>query len=74
MRVSTFKGEFIKIPNNTFAPNLIIAGLANIRKMRVKQFEVTHYSRQTGEVSIKKWGLFKAAFKSFLQTISFRFK
>ena len=74
MRVAVFKEEFLKIPANTFAPNLIVSGLASIRKMRVKQFDVTHHNRETGEVSIKKWGLFKAAFKSFRQTIIFRFK
>lgn len=74
MRVSIFKDEFKRIPDNTFAPNLIVAGLASVRKMRVKQFDVIHHNRETGEVSIKKWGLFKAAFKSFRQTIIFRFK
>ena len=74
MRTSAFKEEFTKIPEDTFAPNLIVAGLASVRKMRVKQFDVTHHNRETGEVSIKKWGLFKAAFKSFRQTIIFRFK
>ncbi len=74
MRVAAFEKDILKIPEDTFAPNLIIAGLASIRKMRVKQLEVRHHERETGEVSIKKWKLFKAAFKSFLQTISFRFK
>lgn len=73
MRTSAFKEEFAKIPAGTFAPNLIVSGLASVKKLRVKQFDVTHHSRQTGEVSIKKWGLFKAAFKSFLQTIVYRF-
>lgn len=74
MRVSAFSSDFNKIPEDTFAPNLIVSGLASVRKLRIKQFNVTHHSRETGEVSIKKWGLFKAAFKSFLQTINFRFK
>ena len=73
MRVATFKDDIVRIPTDTFAPNLIIAGLASLRKMRVKQFDVRHHERETGEVSIKKWSLFKAAFKSFLQTIKFRF-
>lgn len=73
MRVSAFKDDIVRIPNETFAPNLIVSGLANIRRMRIKQFDVTHHNRETGEVSIKKWKLFKAAFKSFIQTIKFRF-
>lgn len=74
MRVSAFKDEFIRIPEDTFAPNLIVSGLTSVKKLRVKQFNVMHHNRETGEVSIKKWGLFKAAFKSFKQTILYRFK
>jgi glycosyltransferase involved in cell wall biosynthesis len=74
MRTSKFHDDVLKIPDDTFAPNLIISGIANIRKMRIKQLDVVHHNRETGEVSIKKWKLFKAAFKSFLQTMSFRFK
>lgn len=74
MRVSAFSNDFSKIPEDTFAPNLIVSGLTSVKKMRIKQFEVTHHNRETGEVSIKKWGLFKAAFKSFMQTIFYRFK
>tara|TARA_R110000787_G_scaffold184181_5_gene296063 strand:+ start:9447 stop:10169 length:723 start_codon:yes stop_codon:yes gene_type:complete len=74
MRTSKFMDDILKIPANTFAPNLIVAGIANIRKLRIKQLKVTHYNRETGEVSIQKWNLLKAAFKSLLQTIAFRFK
>ncbi len=74
IRVSSFKNHLNKIPNDTFAPNLIVSGIACSKKMRIKQFDVTHYNRETGEVSIKKWKLFKAAFKSFKQTIFYRFK
>jgi glycosyltransferase involved in cell wall biosynthesis len=74
MRVAAFEKDILKIPEDTFAPNLIISGLSSIRKMKVKQLDVTHHERETGEVSIKKWKLLKAAFKSFLQTIAFRFK
>lgn len=72
-RTSCFNDVLSRIPKNTFAPNLIISGLASVRKLRVKQIEITHYNRETGEVSIKKWRLFKAAITSFLQTIKFRF-
>lgn len=74
MRTSKFHDDILKIPDNTFAPNLIISGIANIRKLRIKQLNVTHHHRETGEVSIKKWKLFKAAFTSLLQTIAFRFR
>lgn len=74
MRTSKFHDDILKIPDNTFAPNLIISGIANIRKLRIKQLTVKHHHRETGEVSIKKWKLFKAAFTSLLQTIAFRFR
>ena len=73
MRTSKFHDDVLRIPDNTFAPNLIVSGIANRRKIRIKQFDVTHHNRETGEVSIKKWKLFKAAFKSLIQTIAFRF-
>ena len=74
MRVEKIKEDILRIPDLTFAPNLIVTGVANIRKMRIKQFDITHHSRETGEVSIKKWKLLKAAIQSFWETIKFRFK
>ncbi len=62
--------DFIQtIPDNTLAPNLIIAGMTSRRKFNVYQSDVKFELRTTGEVSIKKWKLFKFSVKSFLQTI-----
>ena len=74
MRTSNFRDDIVKIPDLTFAPNLIVTGIANSKKMRIRQLNVIHHNRETGEVSIKKWKLLKAAFKSLIQTIVFRFK
>ncbi len=74
MRTSKFFDEVMKIPDATFAPNLIVSGIANKKRLRIKQFDVKHHDRETGEVSIKKWKLLKAAFKSLFQTIVFRFR
>lgn len=71
-RPATLKADLLRIPNDTFAPNLILSGLASLRKLRTLQRDVTHSERQTGEVSIKKWRLFRAALTSFWQTILFR--
>ena len=73
-----FKAEFFdkhiaKIPSDTFAPNVILAGLASHYNARCKSFDIPHSERKLGEVSIKKWKLLKAAMKSFYQTISYRF-
>lgn len=73
MRVSCLSELFNKIPADTFAPNVIISGYVGKKKLRFQEFEVAHQDRQTGEVSIKKWKLLKAAMRSFKQTISFSF-
>jgi len=71
MRVSAFKDVWDVIPSDTFAPNVIISGMAARKKLRCFETRVPQHDRQTGEVSIKKWKLFKAAAKSFCQTIWF---
>jgi dolichol-phosphate mannosyltransferase len=74
MRNEKVKDIFNKIPIDTFAPNVIISGCAVRNSLRIKQIPISSHMRETGEVSIKKWKLFKAAVKSFFQTIQFRFK
>ena len=71
MRMSAFRGFYSRIPLTTFAPNVILSGLAARHKLRCFEMNVPQHDRQTGEVSIKKWKLFKAAAKSFWQTICF---
>ena len=73
MRVTAFKDIWNTIPSNTFAPNVIISGMAARMKLRCYETRVPQRDRQTGEVSIKKWKLFKAAAKSLYQTICFAF-
>ena len=71
MRVSAFKDFFREIPLSTFAPNVILSGLASRHGLRCFETLVPQHDRTTGEVSIKKWKLFKAAVRSFWQTIWF---
>lgn len=71
MRVSAFKSIFDSIPMETFAPNVIISGMAAKKHLRCYEIRVPQHERITGEVSIKKWKLFKAAVRSFVQTIVF---
>ena len=71
MRVSAFKDFFSDIPLTTFAPNVILSGLAARHKLRLFEMRVPQHDRTTGEVSIKKWKLLKAATKSFAQTIGY---
>ena len=74
MRVSVFEEFFASIPLNTFAPNVILSGLAARHKIRCFETRVPQHDRTTGEVSIKKWKLLKAAIRSFWQTITFAIK
>lgn len=74
MRSSKFEPFFKIIPHDTFAPNVIISGCAVRNKLKIKQLNISSHLRETGEVSIKKWKLFKVALTSFNQTISYRLK
>lgn len=74
MRVSAFKGFFADIPLMTFAPNVILSGLAARHKFRLFETRVPQHDRTTGEVSIKKWKLLKAAVRSFAQTIGYAWR
>ena len=74
MRVSVFTKFYESIPLTTFAPNVILSGLSARYKLRCFETRVPQHDRTTGEVSIKKWKLLKAAAKSFGQTIAFALK
>ncbi len=74
MRNSMFQNLFFNIPDLTFAPNLIISGYAARKKLRIYEVPVRFQSRKTGEVSIKKLKLLKAAIKSFFQTLFFSWR
>lgn len=74
MRVTKFKPFYDAIPLTTFAPNVILSGLVARHKLAFFEMPVPQHDRTTGEVSIKKWKLLKAAARSFWQTIAFSFK
>lgn len=71
MRREKFTEIFHKIPINTFAPNVIISGMAAKNNFRLYETKVPIEFRTTGEVSIQKWKLFKAAVISWWQTLNF---
>ncbi|UTW61193.1 glycosyltransferase family 2 protein [bacterium SCSIO 12741] len=73
MRSEIYAPYFQQIPDDTFAPNLILSGIPGKKKLRVFQTNVVHHQRTTGQVSIKKWKLLKAAFRSFQQSVTFSF-
>ena len=71
MRSEAFLELFELIPAKTFAPNVILSGMAARRKLACAEIPVPQKERQTGEVSLKKWKLIGAAVKSFFQTFQF---
>ncbi len=71
MRVSGFSDHFKKIPEDTFAPNVLVSGIAIRHGLRIMTIPVDFISRQTGEVSIKKFKLLKSVLRSFYQTARF---
>ena len=73
MRVSAFRDFYAAIPLTTFAPNVILSGLAARHGLRAFEVRVSQHERATGEVSIRKWKLLKCAVKSFWQTVTFSF-
>lgn len=71
MRSNSFEESVGKIPPDTFAPNILISGLATQSRMKIQEVPITHKFRETGHVSIRKFKLLKAAMQSFFQTFRF---
>lgn len=71
MRVDSFRDVFPLIPDLTFAPNVIVTGVACFKKMRIIEIEIPYQYRQTGTVSINRMKLFQAAWNCGVQTVSF---
>jgi glycosyltransferase involved in cell wall biosynthesis len=72
MRNSLF-GEFFRtIPEDTFAPNLILSGFVSRNRLRVVNIDVPHEFRRAGSLSIRKWRLVKAALRAFKETVGYR--
>jgi len=71
MRVDAFRDVFSLIQEQTFAPNVIVTGVACSRKMRIFETEIPYQFRRTGRVSINRMRLFRCAWLSGIQTISF---
>ncbi|MCH2110670.1 MAG: glycosyltransferase family 2 protein [Polyangiaceae bacterium] len=69
MRARELEQVIQHIPDNTFAPNVLISGGFSKGSRRVLNIAIPHHDRETGQVSIVKWGLWKAAIRSFFQTI-----
>jgi glycosyltransferase involved in cell wall biosynthesis len=74
MRTSVFNNIFHKIPDSTFAPNVIVSGYVNKRHIKYFSVEIPFKFRTTGTVSIKSWKFIKVSLKSFGQICLFMLK
>lgn len=71
------RSKFLKqiveqIPENVFAPNVIIAGALTKMDLHIYERSIPHEGRKTGKVSITNWKLWKSAVRAFWQTLSCR--
>ena len=74
MRGQLLRELISEIPPYLFAPNVILSGLVCKNNYRILEIPVVHSLRTTGEVSIQKLKLLKAAARALWQTILFRFR
>lgn len=72
IRANILKQIVDQIPDDTFAPNVIISGVLSKAGLRIYEHPVPHENRKTGEASIVKWKLWRSAVKAFWQTFFFR--
>ena len=66
-----FTEYFMKIPHYTFAPNVILSGIACKDEISISEVSVKFSPRSTGEVSIQTWKLLEVAAKSWWQCVLF---
>jgi dolichol-phosphate mannosyltransferase len=67
---STLLKKIIKqIPDDSFAPNVMISGALAKGSVRIYNHPVPHEGRRTGSASIVRWKLWKSSMISFLQTL-----
>ncbi len=71
MRAEKLAPIVAAIPDDTFAPNLLISGVFGQTVKRVTNRNVLHENRKTGTVSLKSSKLWKIALKSGRQTTAF---
>jgi dolichol-phosphate mannosyltransferase len=69
MRAACLRPMLRLIPPDTFAPNVIIAGLAARSGCRILNLPVPHVRRRTGAGSLTRWRVWKAAMRSLGQTV-----
>ncbi len=69
MRSSVLAPLLEPIPDDTFAPNVVLSGMLARSGARIAEVPIPHRDRTTGVVSIMGMRAFQAAIRSFGQTV-----
>ena len=72
MRAEVFRDLYRAIPDDTFSPNLVVAGYAAASGLRRLEIPVQYRTRKTGTVSIRKLKIIRAIVSSVIETIRLR--
>ena len=72
MRARVLKPIVAAIPDDTFAPNILISGVLGKRRRRVLNLPVLHENRKTGTGSLTNSKVWKVAARALMQTVRFR--
>jgi glycosyltransferase involved in cell wall biosynthesis len=72
LRTDAFTPLFAVLPDNLFSPNIIMSGFAVWADLKIYRLPISYQFRQSGEVSIRRGKLLRAALKSLWQTVWFR--
>ncbi|GFE62270.1 glycosyltransferase family 2 protein [Geobacter sp. AOG2] len=72
VRSELLKNITKQIPDDSFAPNVMISGALAKASARIYNHPVPHEGRRTGKASIVRWRLWKFSVLSFLQTLKCR--
>ncbi len=72
MRARVLKPIVAAIPDETFAPNILISGVLGKRRRRVLNLPVLHENRKTGTGSLTNSKVWKVAARALGQTLRFR--
>ena len=62
------------LPFRPFAPNIFLAVMAKKNGQKLFEIPITHKERETGQVSIVKWGLIKVSMRSAKELFIFNMK
>lgn len=72
LRARTLRPIVAAIPDDTFAPNILISGVLGKRRRRVLNLPVLHENRKTGTGSLTNSKVWKIAARALVETLRFR--